>query len=265
MKVTSAQDRPGGGDGRAGRVLRVGWALLSLFVVESAVFGMSVFPAVAFYEFLYYQWRAPVFWLRPVMLAMWFVAAYLVFAVILMSLSAGATRLLGWRTPAGVEMPLREMGWPLLRWARYAAVTHAVRLLVGLAFRGTPLWTFYMRLNGARLGRGVYVNSLEVMDHNLLDFGDGVVIGANVHISGHTVESGVVKTAPVRLGRGVTVGLSSVVGIGVEIGDRGQVGALSLVPKHRKLEGGMVWAGIPVQPLQRDRPDDAQERSGFQG
>lgn len=47
------------------------------------------------------------------------------------------------------------------------------------------------------------------MDHNLLDFGDGVVIGANVHVSGHTVEAGVVKTAPVRPGRGVTVGWGS--------------------------------------------------------
>lgn len=226
------------------------WALLTLFMVESAVFGMSVFHAVAFFEFLY-QWKAPVPWLRPVILAMWFVVAYFFFAVLLMVLSAGATRLLDWRTPAGAEMAIADMGWPLLRWARYAAMTHVVRLLAGLAFRGTPLWTFYMRLNGARLGRGVYVNSLEVMDHNLLEFGDGVVIGANVHISGHTVEAGVVKTAPVRLGRGVTVGLSSVIGIGVEVGDGGQVGALSLVPKHRRLEGGTVWAGIPVQPLER--------------
>lgn len=250
MSQTPEPDRTAGA--RAWRVVRVSWALISLFVVESAVFGMAVFPAVAFWEFLY-QWRAPVSWLRPVILAMWFVAAYLLFAVTLMVLSAGTTRLLGWRTPAHAEMRIREMGWPLLRWARYAAVTHVVRLLVGLVFRGTPLWTFYMRLNGARLGRGVYVNSLEVMDHNLLDFGDGVVIGANVHVSGHTVEAGLVKTAPVRLGRGVTVGLSSVVGIGVEVGDGGQVGALSLVPKHRKLAGGTVWAGIPVQRLEHGR------------
>lgn len=41
---------------------------------------------------------------------MWFVAAYLLFAVMLMVLSAGATRVLGWRTPAGVDAPIREMG-----------------------------------------------------------------------------------------------------------------------------------------------------------
>ena len=58
-----------------------------------------------------------------------------------------------------------------------------------------------MRMNGAKLGRRVFVNSLDVTDHCLLEFGDDVVIGAGVHLSGHTVERGLVRTAPVRLGR----------------------------------------------------------------
>ena len=55
-------------------------------------------------------------------------------------------------------------------------------------------------------------------DYNLIECGDDVVIGGGVHLSGHTVEAGVVKTAPVRLGNKVTIGLGSVVEIGVEIG-----------------------------------------------
>lgn len=231
---------------RLGRWLRVAWALLSLFAVESLVFGLSFVPATSFWEFLYRR-QLPSTWIRPVALAMWAVPAYLVFAGAFMALSATATRLLGWRTPADAEMPIADLEWPLLAWARYGAMTHAVRLLVGLVFCGTPLWTVYLRLNGARLGRRVFVNSLQVMDHNLLDFGDDVVIGANVHMSGHTVEAGVVKTAGVTIGRGVTIGLGSVIGIGVEIGDKAQIGALSLVPKRRKLDGGATYTGIPVR------------------
>ena len=78
--------------------------------------------------------------------------------------------------------------------------THVVRVLVGTFFRASPLWTLYMRWNGARIGRGVYINSLSISDHNMLEFGDGVVIGESVHLSGHTVEGGVVKTGHVRLG-----------------------------------------------------------------
>lgn len=66
-------------------------------------------------------------------------------------------------------------------------------------------------------------------------------------MSGHTVEAGVVKTASVRLGRDVTIGLGSVIDIGVTVGPHSQVGALSLVPKYTTLEADAVYAGIPVK------------------
>jgi acetyltransferase-like isoleucine patch superfamily enzyme len=93
----------------------------------------------------------------------------------------------------------------------------------------------------------VYVNSLFISDHNLLEFGDDVVIGSEVHLSGHTVEAGVVKTAGVRLGHHVTIGLGAVVDIGVAVGADCQVGAMSLVPKYTTLDAGGVYAGIPVR------------------
>ena len=45
------------------------------------------------------------------------------------------------------------------------------------------------------------------------------------------------KTAPVRVRDLFTVGLGSVIGIGVTVGSDVQIGALSLVPKHAMLEG----------------------------
>jgi acetyltransferase-like isoleucine patch superfamily enzyme len=132
--------------------------------------------------------------------------------------------------------------------------THVVRVLVGTLFRSSPLWTWYLRLNGARMGRGVYINSLSISDHNLLDFGDRVVIGEGVHLSGHTVEGGLVKTGPVRLGEGVTVGLGSMIGIGVTAGPRCQIGALSVVPKFTALDGDAIYAGVPARRLERTAP-----------
>lgn len=60
--------------------------------------------------------------------------------------------------------------------------------------------------------------------HEALEFGDDVVIGAAVHMSGHTVEGGVLRTAGVRLGRHVTVRVGSVIDIDVEAGHDCQVG-----------------------------------------
>lgn len=153
---------------------------------------------------------------------------------------------MGWRTPDDTEMRIADLEWPLLTWVRYLAAIHLARVIAGTLFRGSPIWTAHLRLHGARLGRRVYVNSLSVSDYNLLEFGDDVVIGAAAHLSGHTVEGGVVKTAALRLGRNVTIGLGSVIEIGVDIGPDCEVGALSFVPKHTKLEGGAIYAGIPA-------------------
>jgi len=227
---------------------RVAWAVVSGLAVESMVFGLSVVPAALFWR-LGFRAQVSPDWIRIAVLSVLLVPAYAIFAFCLILLSALSVRLVGWRTPVNVDMRIADLPWPLLVWARYLMSTHIVRLFAGSLFRATPVWTFYHRLNGARLGRRVYINSLAVMDDNLLECGDGVVIGAGVHLSGHTVEGGVVKTAPVRLGDNVTIGVGSFVGIGVAIGAGTEIGALSVVPKHRTLEGGAVFGGVPVRRL----------------
>lgn len=217
-------------------------------MVESLVIGLSVLPAALFWAW-HFRWRLPAAWIRIVLLSMSLLPAYLLFALVLMVLSAGSTWLLGWRTPPDAELRIADLDWPVLRWARYAMSTHVVRVLAGTWLRATPVWSFYHRLNGARVGRRVYLNSVTLSDHNLLEFGDDVVIGAGVHLSGHVVEGGMLKTGTVRLGRGVTIGVGTMVEIGVSIGEATQVGALSVVPKRRTLESHAIYGGVPARRL----------------
>lgn len=230
------------------------WAVTSVLLVESLVFGLAALPAVLFFEWLW-SWHITPGWLRIVVLSMALVPAYLVLVLGLIVLSPLAMRALGWRTPPNAAMRIADLEWPLLVWARYLISAHLVRLFAGTLLRATPLWSFYHRLNGARLGRGVYINSLSIMDDNLLAFGDGTVIGDAVHLSGHTVENGTVKTAAVSLGRNVTIGVGSLIGIGVEVGDGARVGALSVVPKHQRLAAGGTFGGVPVRRLDLVRAD----------
>lgn len=238
------------------RKVRVTWAVISVIIVETFVVGIAVLPAFLCWTWLFTFPVPPWLAARAVLAAMSFVPAYLVFCIALATLSAVSTRLLGWRTRPDQCWTLAELDWPLLDWMRYMVSTHVVRVLVGTFFRSSPLWTFYIRMNGGRIGRSVYVNSLSVSDHNLLEFGDGVVIGESVHLSGHTVEGGFVKTAHVRLGRGVTVGLGSIVGIGVTAEEGSQIGALSVVPKYSAIEANSVYAGVPAR--RKDRAEAVQ-------
>ena len=222
-----------------------------MFVVETVTFGLAVLPAFLFWHWCLAWVPEEGLLLRPTAIAMSIVPAYLLFSLALSILSAAGMRALGWRTPRDGNWRLRDLEWPVLNWMRYMISTHVVRVFVGTFFRASPVWSWYLRWNGARIGRAVYVNSLSISDHNMLEFGDGVVIGENVHLSGHTVEAGVLKSGRVRLGRFVTVGLGSVVGIGVEAGENCQIGALSVVPKYSKLDGGAVYAGAPARRVVR--------------
>ena len=227
---------------------RVSWTIATILVVETLLCGAALLPVVLIWSGLLSIDRIG----SPVQLAVFSVAlvpSYVLFSLLFMLLSGLAVRVLRWRTPPDLETPLAAMDWALLNWARYMTAIHLVRLTAGALFRGSPVWTMYLRLAGARLGRGVYVNSLALTDFNLLEFGDNVVIGDGVHLSGHTVEHGVLKTARVRLGANVTIGVGSIIDIGVDIGDDCQVGALTLVPKRSRLEPRAVYAGIPAQRL----------------
>ena len=212
--------------------------------METIITGLALAPAVLF---VHWQSTWPLStWIRLTLASLCFAPLYLVCACSLMLYSALATKALGWRTPANVELPLRDFSWPVLNWGRYLMTIHVVRVFAGPAFRSTTIWNWYMRLNGARLGRDVWVNSLSLMDHNLLDFADGVMIGSDAHVSGHVVERGILKTARVQLGRNTLIGIGSVVGIGVTSGADVQVGTLSVVPKFAVLEPGGVYVGVPA-------------------
>jgi acetyltransferase-like isoleucine patch superfamily enzyme len=233
-------------------VARILFTVLFIVLVESVVCAVAAAPTIAYWLWLIDVTREWSTAERTAAFAASAVPSYGVFAILLLAASAASTRLTGARTSPDLEMRIRDFEWPLLNWVRYVASIHVARFVAGPLVRGSPIWTAYLRANGARIGRRVYVNTLSISDHNLLEFGDDVVIGADAHLSGHTVEHGIVKTGRVCLGRNVTVGLLSVVEIDVRAGDGAQIGALSFVPKHSSLEAGVVYAGVPVEPLRHD-------------
>jgi acetyltransferase-like isoleucine patch superfamily enzyme len=225
---------------------RIGWTVSTLVLVEIIVCGLSAIPVVILWSQLSKSLVSSPR-LQIIVFSGALIPSYIIFALALLFVSPLTIRLVGWRTPAHAEMRIADLDWQLLNFVRYAASNHVARVLTGTFFRGSPLWTTHLRLAGARLGRRVYINSLALNDYNLLEFEDDVVIGADVHLSGHTVEAGIVKTAAVHLGRNTTVGLGSIVEIGATAGPNCEIGALTFVPKRMKLEADATYAGIPAR------------------
>jgi len=240
------------------KVFRIVVTANATVIAQTIICGLSILPAALLWRGGVASTSTGSMW-DIVVASVLVMPAYIVFALCLMPVSAIIMRLLGARTPPDAELRISEMSWPLMKWVQYMSAAHIVRLVSGSMFRGSPLWTAYLRMNGARVGKRVFINTLSISDHNLLVLGDDVVIGADVHISGHTVEDGMLKTAGVRVGSRVTIGLGSAIDIDVNIGDGCQIGALTLVPKHTRLDADAVYVGIPARKLS-DRASDTLGR-----
>lgn len=223
---------------------------LLLFAEVALVLGLAAWPGAAF--FLAVEARLPpgASWRLPALCvagaAAYFVAGLAL--LLLVPVVRWATFALG--TPVG-RFPFLSMGaW---RWASYNALTLLVRFTFVNWVRVTPFLPAYHRLMGARIGSRVQINTAVVADQNLLTIGDDTVIGGDVTLVAHSAERGRLVTAPVTIGRNVTVGLMAVIMPGCTIGDGAVISAGAVLSKHARVGPGEVWAGVPARRVGRLR------------
>jgi non-ribosomal peptide synthetase-like protein len=223
---------------------------LLLFVEAIAILGVALAPAVALFAWADARLAAGGA-LRPLGLALALAAGYFAFGLALLVVLPAARWLTFARgTPVG-RFPYLSMGaW---RWASFNALTLMLRFTFVNWIRVTPFLPFYHRLMGARIGRRVQINTAVIADQNLIEIGDDTVIGGDVTLVCHSAERGHLVTAPVTIGRGVTVGLMAVVFPGCTIGDGAMISAGSVLSKGTKVGPGEIWAGVPARRVGRRR------------
>lgn len=249
-----------------GKTLRYVTGSTILFISQSFLFGLAVLPALLFWQFVAETTRGVEFldpYGRYILISTSLIPAYALFAITLMFSSAGFNRLMGWRTTEG-EYSIHDANWKLVRWGSYNASIQLVRVFCGEVMRTTPLWTMYLKANGATIGKGCYVNSARLFDHNLLILKDKAVIGGDAKLVAHLVERGRVIATPVVLGKNAVIGINTVIGPGVEVGDNSAVGAMSFVPKYTKIPANEAWGGVPARRI-KGYEEGEFERKGQPG
>jgi non-ribosomal peptide synthetase-like protein len=221
-----------------------------LFAEVAAVLGVALWPAVALWSWAAARLPADGA-LRPLGVGLALAAGYLVFGLALILVLPVARWLtLSVGTPVGRFRYLSFGAW---RWASFNALTLVLRFSFVNWIRLTPFLPLYHRLMGARIGRRVQINSSIIADQNLLEIGDDTVIGGDVTLVCHSAERGQLVTAPVRIGRDVTVGLMAVILPGCTIGDGAVIAAGSVVSKGARVGPGEIWAGVPARRVGRRR------------
>lgn len=136
--------------------------------------------------------------------------------------------------------------WPTVGWGLTGAVTNFANIMFLVHFKGTPLLNVWYRALGVKLGRRVSINTVRIFDWNLVTIDDDVVLGGDCVIMAHSLEGGMMQMRPIRIGRAATIGGEAKVMPGCVIGERGILGASSLLTKQTEIPAHHVWGGVPA-------------------
>jgi acetyltransferase-like isoleucine patch superfamily enzyme len=124
---------------------------------------------------------------------------------------------------------------------------------------GASCYDNVLILGDVKVGRHTWVGPNVVLDGSGgLEIGDYCSISAGVQIySHHTVKWATslghapIDRAPVKIGSGVYIGPNSVIQMGISIGDKAVIGAMSFV--NQDIPANVMAFGIPAKP-QRTPP-----------
>ena len=141
-------------------------------------------------------------------------------------------------------------------WSWWAMRTEAVAVLYwGLGgkvlfdyLRGTPFLPWFLKLFGAKYGKGVWLDSTDITEFDCIDVGDFCTVNAHSALQTHLYEDRVMKVGRVKLGKGVCVGAGATVLYDTHVGDYAQVGLLTVIMKGENLPAHTRWEGAPAVP-----------------
>ncbi|MCY1157191.1 MAG: non-ribosomal peptide synthetase, partial [Citricoccus sp.] len=120
-------------------------------------------------------------------------------------------------------------------------------------FAGSPLYLFYLRALGAKVGRGAIVLTGRVpVCTDMLTIGEHTVIDKDTFLTGYRAISGVIQTGPVTIGKNVFIGEKVVLDIGTSLGDGAQLGHASSLHEGQAVPAGEHWHGSPGERTESD-------------
>jgi non-ribosomal peptide synthetase-like protein len=136
-----------------------------------------------------------------------------------------------------------------LGYVRFWIVKTLTRINPLVLFAGSPLYVLYLRLLGAKIGKGVVIMSRMVpVCTDLLTIGDNTVIHKNSFFLCSRARSGIIEKGPVTLGKNVLVSEKTTLDIGTSMGDDTQLGHASSLQTLQTIPVGQTWHGSPARP-----------------
>lgn len=145
---------------------------------------------------------------------------------------------------------LKEGNYPVwsfyfLRWwlVRLAIDRNSGRLSV---LRHTPFIRWWYRLMGAKIGKGVVIDTTIITEPDLISIGDNSVLSEYSSIQCHIFDNGLLKIQKVSIGKNCVLGTGSVALSGSHMCDGSATRPLTLVDPSAEFPANTVWEGSPA-------------------
>ena len=141
--------------------------------------------------------------------------------------------------------------WTSFVWTSEAITAVYEMLLIPLLFeflRGTPFMAWALRLLGVKIGRRTLIDTTDITEFDLVQIGDGAILGYQAGLQTHLFEDRVMKLGPVLIGKGANIGARSILLYDTVAGEQCSIAPQSLVMKGEELPAGSRWTGSPAEP-----------------
>jgi carbonic anhydrase/acetyltransferase-like protein (isoleucine patch superfamily) len=149
---------------------------------------------------------------------------------------------------------------PVLLWVVLSGVfTMAWRLILPIVPM-TPFSQMFYRISGCRIGKNVWINTINLMDCYMITIGDNTVIGGDAVLSPHVYENGHVLIQPIVIGSNCLIGGHAYISPGVTVGDNSVIGMRAYIRKGKQLPAGTRMAAVAGLSFERVNDLERGER-----
>ncbi|MCK7621691.1 amino acid adenylation domain-containing protein [Streptomyces sp. RS10V-4] len=130
------------------------------------------------------------------------------------------------------------------------------------AFTGTPVLNWWLRTLGAKIGRGVWLESYWLPETDLVSLGDGVSVNRGCVLQTHLFHDRIMRLDAVRMAEGASLGPHGIVLPGTDVGARASIAPSSLVMRGETVPAHTRWGGNPIAGARPPRPAAAPAQGG---
>jgi len=147
----------------------------------------------------------------------------------------------------GLKPGAYPVGSPeFFKWLVYSGLhLWMVNLVLGY-LRGNNWIKIYLRISGAKIGKGVFINTKDIYDAYMLEIGNDVIIGGEANINCHLHEGINLHLGKIKIGDGTVIAGRAYLTPGTRTGKNSKIGIQTYVRRNTEAGDGESLISMPA-------------------